>query len=247
MKRQTSTFKWMLFIGILCLITFIVSSLIYFMADYESVYLYGLAGSGFLSIVLSFVVGITYVPKPTEIDKDEENEYVILLSLKLPKVLSMISQLVDRMISYTAVETTTGNYEFDYDSINHLAGDPICSEAFWNRYFPLIIDELHTRPEVQSITIKKNYTVDIILYCKYLDDSNLIKFPPNLGKMLLLGDNIYANIDGLMKNTTIKPSMLGMTEAEVEYCKDNKIGTVKNYSKEISTHYSLEYNHEGSK
>lgn len=242
MKRQTSTFKWMLVIGILCLITFVVTAIIYFMDNYQSVYLYGLAGSGFMSIVLSFVVGITYTGKPTDEDHETEMEYISLLHLKLPKVLSMISQLVNQMISYTAAETETGNYIFDYYGANKDAGVTICSQLFWERYFPLIVNELQTRPEIQSITIKPNYTVDIILYTKYVDDTSLIKFPPNLGKILLVGDNIYANVSSIIANTTITPEMLGITENEIEYCKGIKNGTVKNYNKKCESFYSLEGN-----
>ena len=240
MKRQTALFKGSLVFGLICLGTFITTTVIYF-RDFQSVYLYGLAGSGFLSIVFSFSLGLNYTPKPTDEEVEDNIEYAALLQLKLPKVLSIISQLVDQMISYVSAETDTGNYIFDYYSANKTNEmKTLCSEMFWDRYFPLIIDELRTRKEVQSITIKPNYNIDIILYTDFVDHPEKVKFPPNLGKILLVGDNIYANINGLFDNTDIKPDMLGITEPEIEYCQECKSGTVKDYNHPTDVYFSLE-------
>lgn len=241
MKGQSKKFRAMLCAGLLSFSLFIICMATYRLLLNTNL-LYFAAIFGMLATVSGFLTGSSYTPKNTD-DASPEVDCRQLLQMRLPTVLSTIHKTVDTMIGYCAAETESGNYIFDYYTIKTISTEaPVCTEPFWNQYFYLIVDELATRKEVQSIVVKPNNAVDIIIYTNYVEHPELVTSPPNLGKIFLLGDNAYANISNLIRTTGLKYSDLNITSEEVQYCQEcvnSKRGTLKNYTNP-DVHVSIE-------
>lgn len=245
MKGQTKRFRAVLCAGLLSFSLFIICMATYRLMLNTNL-LYFAAIFGMLAAISGFLAGSSYTSKSSDITTPE-TDCRPLLQMRLPTVLSTIHKTVDVMIGYCAAETESGNYIFDYYTIKSISTEaPVCTELFWDQYFYLIVDELATRKEVQSIVVKPDKTVDIIIYTNYVENPELVTSPPNLGKIFLLGDNAYANISNLIRTTGLNYSDLNITAEEVQYCNeciDSKRGTLKNYTNP-EVHISLEINND---
>ena len=244
MKNQTNKFKINLFIGLIAFSMFIITMMSYKIA-LKTTLLYYAAIFGVLATVAGFLAGVQYTPKKKETKAADRimksYQFRSLLSLRLPAVLSMISSIVNAMISYCAAETESGRYEFDWENTCNIMGKDRPSYEFWIHYFPLIVSELLTRNEIISVDVVNHHTVDIIIGTRYIDQPADVKFPPDLGKVLLLGDNTYANYKTLIKSTGKTLEDMGTTQEEASYCDTNPLkmnGTIRGYALVSDKHIS---------
>lgn len=247
MKNQTKQFKINVLIGLIAFSMFIITMMYYRMV-LKTTLLYYASVFGILATVAGFLAGMQYVP--TKKEKDNGKTVVMiarsyqfrnLLSLRIPAVLSMVSSIVNHMISYCATETETGQYEFDWDNISRIMGKDHPSNEFWVHYFPLVISELLSRTEIQSVDVVNHKTVNVLIYTKYVEHPQEVMFPPDLGKVLLLGDNTYANYSTLIKRTGKTLEDLNITQDEANYCDKNplvKQGTIRGYTLVCDKHIS---------
>ena len=247
MKNQTKQFKINILIGLITFSMFIIT-MMYYRLVLKTSLLYYASVFGILATVAGFLAGIQYTPTKKEKDSGKtavmiarSYQFRNLLGLRVPAVLSMVSSIVNHMISYCATETESGQYEFDWDNISCIMGKDHPSNEFWIHYFPLVVSELLSRREIQSVDVVNHKTVNVLIYTKYVDHPQEVKFPPDLGKVLLLGDNMYADYNTLIERAGKTLEGLNITQDEADYCDKNpliKQGTIRGYTMVCDKHIS---------